>query len=311
MNVQVARVAIALIAVIIVGVGVANAAGVAGLALTTSEKPKLHVDLTVSTNASSGFEAALEIHLAVLPKGTMNLTSVVVAWGDGVSTTFHPHNPVTGYFTMTRDHNYTSSGTFSVGATANAQIGNGSLAKKYTATATAISVTVPFGGQGGGCPATGCPEVTSLFTYSTSGLAVTVTDQSVALNASVTSVAWTFGDGTSGTGGSDSHTYAAAGTFLVTETVTASAPSPSTDTVTSTSSQNVTVSTGGSGGGGTASTGATPVVGLSVLSGLLIGSGVGLLLAVAVWKMPESAIAFLASLGVGALVGALAAAGML
>ena len=58
------------------------------------------------------------------------------------------------------------------------------------------------------------------FSSSTSGLTATFTDSSTDAQNNITSRSWNFGDGTTSTTTSPSHTYAAAGTYTVTETVT-------------------------------------------------------------------------------------------
>ncbi|WP_267223605.1 protease pro-enzyme activation domain-containing protein [Dyella silvae] len=69
------------------------------------------------------------------------------------------------------------------------------------------------GGSTGGTP-------TANFGYTTSGLTATFTDSSTDTGGSISSYSWTFGDGGTATTASPSHTYAAAGTYSVTETVT-------------------------------------------------------------------------------------------
>src|SRR5262249_1409168 len=83
---------------------------------------------------------------------------------------------------------------------------------------------------------------TANFTFTTSGLTATFTDTSTDSGGTIGSYSWTFGDGGSSTTKSPSHTYAAAGTFSVTETVTDSANGK-----TSSKTQSVTVSGGGGG----------------------------------------------------------------
>jgi len=69
------------------------------------------------------------------------------------------------------------------------------------------------GGSTGGTP-------TANFGYTTSGLTANFTDSSTDTGGTISSYAWTFGDGGTSTATSPSHTYAAAGTYSVTETVT-------------------------------------------------------------------------------------------
>ncbi|SFS00069.1 sedolisin-B Serine peptidase. MEROPS family S53 [Dyella sp. OK004] len=72
------------------------------------------------------------------------------------------------------------------------------------------------GGNVGGTP-------TANFSATTNGLTATFTDSSTDAGGTITSHAWTFGDNGTSTATSPSHTYAAAGTYSVTETVTDSA----------------------------------------------------------------------------------------
>ncbi|MBS0212188.1 MAG: PKD domain-containing protein, partial [Proteobacteria bacterium] len=99
------------------------------------------------------------------------------------------------------------------------------------------------GGGGGG----GGTTPTANFSYTTSGLTATFTDSSSDVGGSITGHSWTFGDGGTSTATNPSHTYAAAGTYSVTETVTDSG----SKTANKTSSVTVASSGGGGGGGGT------------------------------------------------------------
>jgi len=87
--------------------------------------------------------------------------------------------------------------------------------------------------HGGGTP-------TASFSYTTSGLTVNFTDTSTDAGGSITSRSWNFGDNGTSTTTNPSHTYAAAGTYSVTETVTDSA---SGKTSSKTSAITVTAST--------------------------------------------------------------------
>jgi serine protease len=95
--------------------------------------------------------------------------------------------------------------------------------------------TVGGGGGGGGTP-------TANFSASTSGLTATFTDSSTDSGGTITSHAWTFGDGATSTATSPSHTYASQGTYSVTETVT-----DGTSGQSSSKTLSVTVSSGGGG----------------------------------------------------------------
>ncbi len=92
---------------------------------------------------------------------------------------------------------------------------------------------VAGGGSAGGTPSAN-------FTFTTSGLTANFTDTSTDSGGTIGSWSWTFGDGGTSTAQNPSHTYAAAGTYSVTETVTDSA-----DGKQSSKTESVTVSSSG------------------------------------------------------------------
>ncbi len=100
-------------------------------------------------------------------------------------------------------HTYSAGGTFSVTET----VTDGVSAKTSSKTS---SVTVA---ASGGTP-------TANFTFTTSGLSATFTDTSTDAGGTLSAHSWTFGDGGTSTATSLTHTYAAAGTYSVTEKVT-------------------------------------------------------------------------------------------
>jgi xanthomonalisin len=99
-------------------------------------------------------------------------------------------------------------------------------------------VTQYFGG--GTTPPPGSPVAN--FTDTTSGLTATFTNTSTDTGGTITSYAWTFGDGGTSTTASPSHTYTAAGTYTVTLKVTDSTGATNTKT------GSVTVTSSGGGG---------------------------------------------------------------
>jgi xanthomonalisin len=82
------------------------------------------------------------------------------------------------------------------------------------------------------------------FTDTVNGLTVNFTNSSTDTGGTISSYAWNFGDGSSATTASPSHTYAAAGTYTVSLTVTDSTGA------TNTKSGSVTVTSGGGSTGG-------------------------------------------------------------
>jgi subtilase family serine protease len=103
---------------------------------------------------------------------------------------------------------------------------------------SSLSGNISSTGGGGG---TGGTPVAN-FSDTTSGLTATFTDSSTDSGGTLSSHAWTFGDGSTSTATSPAHTYAAAGTYSVTETVT---DSVSGKTSAKTASVTVTASGGG------------------------------------------------------------------
>jgi pseudomonalisin len=122
-------------------------------------------------------------------------------------------------------HTYAAAGTYSVTETVTDSVSG------KTSSSTQ-SVTVSSGATGG--------TPTANFTDTTSGLTATFTNTSTDSGGTIGTYAWTFGDGSTSAVASPSHTYAAAGTYSVTETVT-----DSVDGKTSSKTASVTVSSGG------------------------------------------------------------------
>jgi serine protease len=147
----------------------------------------------------------------------------------------------------------------STGGAANITFATGTFAEQASwsndTNSCAIShAIVNHGGGGGG------GQPTANFSFVTNGLVATFTDSSTDSGGTITSRSWTFGDGGTSTATNPSHTYAAAGTYSVTETANDSASGLS-------SSKTSSVTVSGGGGGGTVLTNGVPVTGLSATTG--------------------------------------------
>ena len=125
------------------------------------------------------------------------------------------------------------------GASANVSMGTGSFAMQSTwsndTNQCEIAHPIVSGGGGGG----GTP--TANFSVVTSGLTASFTDSSTDSGGTINSWSWTFGDGGTSAAQNPSHTYAASGTYSVTETV-----KDSVSGKTSSATKSVSVSSGGS-----------------------------------------------------------------
>jgi serine protease len=123
------------------------------------------------------------------------------------------------------------------GASANVSMGTGSFAMQSTwsndTNQCEIAHPIVGGGGTGGTP-------TASFSVVTNGLTASFTDSSTDSGGSIGSWSWTFGDGGTSTAKSPSHTYAANGTYSVTETV-----KDSVSGKTSSATKSVSVSSGG------------------------------------------------------------------
>jgi len=106
----------------------------------------------------------------------------------------------------------------SAGGAANVTMGNGTYTEQasWSNDTNACAISHPIVGGGGG---TGGTPVAN-FTFTTSRLVAKFTDTSTETGGTISGHSWSFGDGSSSTATSPSHTYAAAGTYSVTETVT-------------------------------------------------------------------------------------------
>ncbi|TAL85304.1 MAG: PKD domain-containing protein [Rhodanobacter sp.] len=122
------------------------------------------------------------------------------------------------------------------GATANVTMGNGTYAMQssWSNDTNECDLTHPIVSGG---TTTGSPVAN--FTDTISGLTVNFTNTSTDSGGTISSYAWTFGDGSTSTATNPSHTYTAAGTYSVSLKVTDNTGATNTKT------QSVTVSSGG------------------------------------------------------------------
>ena len=293
-----ARGATGILGIVLVVVGLVAGLGIISLAVVPVPSAP-GPSLTLSIGATSvGLAVNTTVGVTALPVGSMNVSSVSINWG-GSSLTYNlTRSHVTGRFTVSRTYTFGAAGTYSISASAVAKY-NGAI---YIAKTITVSITVPST-VGGGCTVK-CVQVSSAFTAQANGLSVAFTDQSTILNASSETYAWSFGDGGTGAGPTVSHTYSAAGSFMVTETVTATNATGSQ--ATGSSSQNITVTANGTGCQGTGTCSPPVLPFLTPTSGLFIGAGIGLLIFAGVWGRPEVGILslFAASLA-GFVVGML------
>lgn len=298
-----ARVLVLVVGAVMIAVGAASAGGVISL-VPTYQAPTLSATLSYN---GTGETVGLQMHIVALPKGEMVVNKIVATFGTA-SETYYPYNAttgyiVTGYFTVTRYFTFSAAGTYSLDATLYATGSGHDNGTQYKATAAPISVTTPLAGTAGGCTV-GCPSLSSAFTASASGLTVTLADASVVANATVSMATWEFGDGISGNGLTTTHTYAAPGTYPITETVTALGTNGAT--VNASSTANVTVSGASSNGcQGSASCPSRAPSLSGLLVPLLFGAGVGLLVVALLWRW-EALIALGAGVAVGLAYGAFA-----
>jgi PKD repeat protein len=165
------------------------------------------------TAAANGLTASFDGSTSADADGTV--ASYAWAFGDGTTGTG-----------KTVDHAYAKAGTYAVSLTVTDDAGLVSAKKDGSVTVTAPVVA----------PANQAP--TAAFTSTGNGLTASF-DGSTSADAdgTVASYAWAFGDGTTGTGKTATHAYAAAGTYAVSLTVTddkglASAKKDGTVTVT-------------------------------------------------------------------------------
>ncbi len=170
-------------------------------------------------------------------------------------------------------HNYAAAGTYTVTLTVTDNQGATST------TSAPVTVNEP-------------PNVppTAAFTSTTSELTANLTSTSTDSDGSIASSAWQFGDTTTGSGATTSHTYAAAGTYPVTLTVT------DDDGATTSVTQNVTVSVT-----------IPPAVFASDLFGRTVANGFGDADTGGAWTLQGTASNFSVDGSIGRIAGTVAA----
>ena len=128
----------------------------------------------------------------------------------------------------------------STGGAANITFSTGTFAEQASWSNDTNNCAITHAIVGGGTGGNTAPVAN--FSFTTSGLTATFTDSSTDAENNISSRSWNFGDSTTSTVTSPSHTYAAAGTYTVTETVTDAGGLSSTKTA------SVTVGTSSCGG---------------------------------------------------------------
>jgi len=113
----------------------------------------------------------------------------------------------------------------STGGAANVTFSTGTFAEQASWSNDTNNCAISHAIVGGG----GSNPVAN-FSYVTSGLTATFTDSSSDTGATISSHSWTFGDGSTSTATNPSHTYAAGGTYSVSEKITDSLGATNTKT---------------------------------------------------------------------------------
>ncbi len=210
-----------------------NVVGVSCGALPPPPPPPVVLTNGVAVTGQAAATGAYLTYTLAVPAGATNLTftssggtgdaDMYVKFGAAPTDTVYDCRPYTGGNAETCTFAAPSAGTYYVALKGYAAFSGVSLVGSYT------------GGGSNTAP-------TANFTFTTSGLTATFTDTSTDAQNNITSRSWNFGDGTTSTVTSPSKTYAAAGTYTVTETVTDAGGLSSTKTA------SVTVSSTSCGG---------------------------------------------------------------
>jgi hypothetical protein len=313
--------ALALIGVVVLGVGIVGILGVIpGLSLSaqgpgvsfTVTQANYNVTVTDTSSITTG-----------------TWTYANISWGDGTSGpvttggTYHHLYSVKGNFTITETYTLAICAGLThkgEGAACPAMGTGGSLPTNRTVTADTASVTISVP-KGGTVTATQASVVAG-WTYTVSGLAVRVTDASVATSANVTSIQFysytANGSGpgnlvaTVAPGGSETVTYTTPGSYVITEKVTwlaLNAAGKTTGTAqTSMSTLTVQVAVGTGGTGGNAPPPAS-VYSFTGVTALLVGAGTAALVVGIIpldwrWRILSIVVVGVVAFVVGDLAGA-------
>ena len=149
---------------------------------------------SVSTNQNTAVSGTLSASA-----GGASMTFAVVAQPTHGTVTIT--NAATGAFTYTPATGYSGSDSFTFDA------------KDSAGTSNVATESITVNAASGGTPVAN-------FTDTTSGLTASFTNTSTDTGGTISSYAWTFGDGGTSTSASPSHTYTAAGTYTVSLKVT-------------------------------------------------------------------------------------------
>ena len=210
-----------------------EAAKTAGTSGGGGTDPAIPLTKGVAVTGLSAATGSYLLYKLDVPAGATNLSfttsggtgdaDMYVKFGSAPTDTIYDCRPYASGNAETCSFASPSAGTYYVSLKAYAAFSGMSLVGNYTA---AGGNTAPVAN----------------FSFTTSGLTATFTDTSTDAQNNITSRSWNFGDGTTSTATNPTRTYAAAGTYTVTETVTDAGGLSSTKTA------SVTVSSASCGG---------------------------------------------------------------
>jgi len=174
--------------------------GAASATEMVNDRPPIATITSVAPNPANTGQTVTVMFTATDPDGTMS--SIMVTWGDGTSTS------LAGTATSAT-HSYANTGN--------------ALSENFTITVTATDNSGSTGSASASETINDRPPVAVIASPSSAPVNTSVTFDgtgSTDPDGTVVAWAWTFGDGTTGTGSVVTHSYSTTGTFNVTLTVT-------------------------------------------------------------------------------------------